>query len=70
MKVNGLPKSDALSLVRLLSGPRQVSEVVVREVETGRNTLTRFGLAVLDGDIMSITDEGREAFEPGPDDIF
>lgn len=64
MKAYSLPQSDTLSLLRLVNGPRQVSEVVVREVQTGRYTLTSLGLATLEGDVLTITDKGRTWCEP------
>lgn len=64
MKAYALPKSATLSLLRLVDGPREVSEVVVREVETGRYPITLMGLATLDGNTLTITDKGRSWCEP------
>lgn len=68
MKAYSLSKSDTYSLVSLAAtGSRTVHESVVREIESGRSVLVSLGLATLDGNVLTITEKGREWTKPYPD---
>lgn len=70
MKAYGLALSDTYSLLTLNSmGSRTLHWTVVREIEQGRNALVRHGLATLDGNVLTITDKGRDWCKPSDSDL-
>ena len=65
MKAYSLGMMDTTALLNLNAvGSRKVIAVVAAEAHAGRNSLVNEGLATIEGNVMTITDKGREWCQP------